>query len=314
MIAVFGRIRRIIGKYWSVDRKADATMVTGSKTMVRSAHDEGGDRLATPGRKSPDTPESLAELLTRLSGHREVTGIVLGGSHAAGRQTAWSDLDLLLVLRGPDLPFTLATTTVGGTLTEIVCCTAEDIHDARRGAPPAHWDRATYIRFLGGRILFDRDGSLAQAAAWAAAQPEPGPDVDPFSRWRHAQYNVRQTRRYLASGDEAARTAVVARMLYSLHDILRDYFTMREMAWPGDKEALAYWRDHEPELRRVWLAAVAETEIDRKIEAWVAMFPLVYARFRGLAGPEIDLIQPADGTTVEQAYVTWKTLINDASD
>lgn len=252
---------------------------------------------------------TLSELVELLTRNQDVAGIVLGGSHAADRQTSWSDLDLLLVLRSPELPFTHVTTTVGDTLAEIVCCSQDDHRRAMAGESPSRWDVATFVRFLRGRVLFDRDGSLAVAAAWAASRPSLGPDEDPYGRWRHAQYNVRQTRRYLASGNEAARTAVVARMLYQLHDVLRDYFTLRDMSWPGDREALAFWQTHEPALREAWLAAVAEPDIDRKVERWVTMFPLVYARFGGLAVSRDDLIQPADGATIKQARMHWKQLI-----
>lgn len=270
-----------------------------------------GERLSVPQLpwREKDAPATLEDLQARLARHVEVRGLVLGGSHGAGTQTAWSDLDLLLVLRGPGLPFTHITTSVGDMLTEIVCCTGEDLRRAEQGRSPAHWDAATFIRFLGGRVLFDCGGDVALATAWACAQPALGPSEDPYGRWRHAQYNVRQTRRYLDSGDEAARTAVVARMLYTLHDVLRDYFTMRDLAWPGDKEALTYWQRHEPALRVAWLAAVAETDIDRKVDRWPTMFSPVYARFGGLAGPEVDLIQPAHGTTIEQAYAAWTKLI-----
>lgn len=252
---------------------------------------------------------SLDDLVARLARRGEVAGLVPGGSHAAGRQTAWSDLDLLLVFRGPMVPFTHVTTTAGGTLTEIVCCTAGDLQAAMTGEAPAHWDAATFVRFLRGRVLFDRAGLLDVAVAWASSQPEPGPDLDPYGRWRHAQYNVRQTQRYLESGDAAARAAVVARMLYQLHDILIDYFMMRNMAWPGDKEALTFWQTNEPALREAWLAAVAVPDIDRKVEAWIAMFPSVYARFGGLATPEVELIQPGADMTIEQAYAAWRNVI-----
>lgn len=185
----------------------------------------------------------MAELVERLSSQQEIAGT--------------------------SLPFTHVTTTVGETLTEIVCCTVSDLGAAALGEVPAHWDRPTFIRFLGGRVLFDSDGSLA----------------------------------------EAAHAAVFARMLYSLHDILRDYFTVRGMAWPGDKEALTYWQDHEPALRAAWLAAVAATDMARKAAAWEALFPHVYAPLGG--GPALggDLIQPANGATVAQAKGTWNSLV-----
>lgn len=280
----------------------------GGRASLRPAPDELDSSSGELDRNLAGELETLRELVTRLSDHPDVTGIVLGGSHATGQQTAWSDLDLLLVFRGPDLLFTHVTTTIDETLTEIVCGTRDDLDRVMRGDAPSHWDAATFVRFLGGHVLFDRDDSLKTATAWALLQPALGPSEDPYGRWRHSHYNVRQTRRYLASGDESARAAVVARMLYSLHDILRDYFTMRDMAWPGDKDALAYWHVHVPALRRAWLAAVAETNIERKVNAWEAMFPLVYDRFGGSAPPELDLIQPANDTTIEQAYAFWKTL------
>lgn len=149
------------------------------------------------------------------------------------------------------------------------------------------------------------------STGWRAEQqrsPAPGPDVDPYSRWRHEQYNVRQTSRYLISGDEAATNAVVARMLYSLHDVLRDYFTMRGMAWPGDKEALTYWRAREPDLCSAWLATGAEADIARKVAGWEALFPRIYAPLNGFAPDEMDQIQPVARVSPERAISAWQTL------
>lgn len=246
--------------------------------------------------------ETLSGLINRFSMQRGA-GTRLGRSPAVGAQAAWSDLDLMLLFTGLALAFARIRTTVSGMLTEIVCCAVGDFRAVARGASPDHWGRDTLIRFLGGRIPFDGDGVVERAAQWAADQPVSGPDEDPYLGWRHARYNVRQTRRYLASGDEAARTAVAARTLYSL----RDCFAVRSKASPGDKEAVAHLRTKDPDLFSARSAAVAETDIARKVVAWEALFPR-FTHHRCLCSPDVELVQPVSGVGPEREVSAWRKL------
>lgn len=257
----------------------------------------------------------LDDLAARLARHPDVAGLVVWGSGADDEFKPASDLDLLLVWRSLRPPFSFVTTRLGVTLTEIQVVSLDDILAVMGGAEPAgEWGSDHIIEALHGRILLDADGTLAHAAAALRGRDLSDPSAaEVFESWRHAQYNVRQTRRYLASPDPDAQLAVEARLLYSIHFLLIHYFTVRRMRWRGDKEALRYWRQHEPALLADWRAAVRETDVDRKVVRYEAMHDRVYAPLGGAAPTDLDLVRPGSTATgddaPEQALRAWNDLL-----
>lgn len=260
--------------------------------------------------------DDLDGLVARLRRRRAVAGLVVWASGAEGSQKPDSDLDLLLVLRTPELPFTFVTTWLGETLTELQVVSLLDLHAVGAGTEPATgWGPDLIIEALRGQILLDPMGAVATAARLVNARELSAPTaMEAFENWRHAQYNVRQTRRYLASSDPDARLAVEARLLYSFHFLLIHYFTVRRLRWRGDKEALRYWRQHEPALLADWRAALAEPDLDRKVARYEACFDRVYGPLGGPAPLDLDLVQPGSTLTgddaPERAFQAWNDLIS----
>ena len=262
------------------------------------------------------TLSDLADLVAHLRRRPEVAGLVIWASGAGGSFGSDSDLDLLLVLHESELPFTFVTTRMGETLTELQVVSLADVRAVASGIEPGSgWGADLIIEALRGRILLDPAGVLAEVAEALRNRELATPTAaEAFECWRHAQYNVRQTRRYLASPDPDARLAVEARLLYSIHFLLIHYFTVRRLRWRGDKEALRYWRQHEPALLADWRSAVGELDLERKVTRYEACFDRVYAPLGGAAPADLDLVQP--GTTTvgddapERALRAWIDLVS----
>ena len=257
----------------------------------------------------------LDDLVARLCGKAEVAGLVVWGSGAAGAVKPESDLDVLLVWATADPPFTFVTTRVGAILAELQVVTVADVRLVVSGDDPqTAWGADVIVEALRGRILCDTGGVLATAKAQLASckLTTPSP-AEAFGSWRHAQYNVRQTRRYLLSPDPDARLAVEARLLYSFHFLLIHYFTVRGMRWRGDKEALRYWRTHEPALLHEWQAGLREPDLGRQVARYEAMHDRVYAPLGGLAPGDLDLVQSADhlagDDAPDRALQAWSELL-----
>jgi predicted nucleotidyltransferase len=263
---------------------------------------------------------ALAELdifVARLRHHSAVAGLVVYGSGAEEHVKPASDLDLLLVWGSGVPPFRHVTTRLGSILTELVVVSAEDVRLVASGADPiGEWGADVTIEALRGRILHDPSGVLAEAAARLKDRNLSAPSLaEGFGSWRHAQYNVRQTRRYLASPDPDARLAVEARLLYSFHFLLIHYFLVRGMRWRGDKEALRYWRTHEPILLAEWRTALREPDLDRQVARYEAMHDRVYAPLGGAAPDDVDLVEPGAAwvgdDAPERALRAWSELLRE---
>ncbi len=213
---------------------------------------------------------TLDAFLAALRSRAAVDGILLMGSTASGKLTAASDYDLLLILADDPAAPRMVVTWVDGRFTEVYCTPVSAL--ARIITAPTTWADASsegaVIRWLReGRIVHDRAGRLAAAQAVAQATP-PGPAAPPMGAywaWSDISYNVAQAKRYLASDDPVYREAVDFRLLYGLNDVMQAYFTVRDLPWRGEKEAIVYWMAHDPAYLAAFRAYFAETDRGRKV-------------------------------------------------
>lgn len=211
----------------------------------------------------------VAALRTRAA----VDGILLMGSTASDTLTAASDYDVLLILADDPAAPRMVLTWVDGRFTEVYCTPVTAL--ARLVTAPETWpdgsDEGETIRWLrDGRIAYDREGRLTAAQAVAQATP-PGPIAPPtgaYWAWGTLSYNVAQAKRYLSSDDPVYREVVDFRLLYGLYDVVRAYFTVRDLPWRGEKEAIKYWTAHDPAYLADFRACLAETDRARKVASY----------------------------------------------
>jgi hypothetical protein len=228
------------------------------------------------------TALTLDDFVARLAARPLIEGILFVGSTATERMTPTSDYDLLVVFESLPAPLRLVTTWVDGRLTEVFCTTTQAIAhvgEAEGGFAENSEEGALLTWLRSGRIAFDRRGVLrdARAAALNAAPPTPPSDDAAYEAWYKIGYSVAQTKRYLAANDPNAHVAVEMRLLYSLADVMTGYFTVRRMPWKGEKAAIRYWTDQDPEFLARFRACLAETDCRRKVERYKEVARLALA-------------------------------------
>jgi len=264
----------------------------------------------------------VAALRTRAA----VDGILLMGTTATGALTAASDYDMLLILADDPAVPRMVLTWVNGHFTEIYCTPVTAL--ARLTVAPETWpdssDEGATIRWLrDGRIVYDREGRLAAAQAVARATP-PGPIALPtgaYWAWGGLSYNVAQAKRYLASDDPIYREVVDFRLLYGLYDVVRAYFTVRDLPWRSEKDAIKYWMAHDPAYLAAFRVCLAETDRTRKVAGYEelaqrTLAPIGVLWERGTtivgagagwgAGPDTLAVPIAPAIAAAEAY--WQAL------
>ncbi len=266
---------------------------------------------------------TLNAFVTRLATRTVVDGILFMGSTGADKLTPTSDYDLLLILANDPAAPRMVVTWVDGHLTEIYCTPI--IALARIVAQPTAWregsDEGAVINWLrDGRIVHDRAGRLADAQAVARAAP-PLAVAAPegaYWAWGTLGYNVAQAKRYLTSDDPVYREVVDFRLLYSLAETMKAYFTVRGLPWRGEKEAILHWTAHDPAYLARFRACFAETDRVRKVahyeelarltlapvgELWATGTAMVGAGTGWGAGPD------ALRGPIEEANAFWQELV-----
>ncbi len=203
--------------------------------------------------QSPSLTEAwtLKEVVARLSAHEAVAGIVLLGSTGNESHTAYSDYDLLLVMREMSLRLYIVFTTIDGRLADIIFSDTQFIDQLLTAAEPMSDEPSTGLLrhwLQNGRVVYDSDGQIhvAQSKIKADSWLNIPDDKAVFAVWKGIHYNCHQTKRMLAADEEVYQTAVDLRLTYMIADVWLGYFTVRRLPWQGEKKAVRYWQTHDP--------------------------------------------------------------------
>jgi hypothetical protein len=223
-------------------------------------------------------------------------------------------------------PLYMVLTTIEGRLAEVYFTTTVAIGQIQALDRPTYGDTDETVAILWlqtGRIAFDRSGRLDRLRR--KVQADPWPDmaraneimtVDIYAYWWKINYNLRQTRRMLASDDPVYLMAVDIRLLYSLPEVLVGYERARRMPWRGEKELIRYLQQHDQAFLDLFRRCIAEPDRARKVDLYERAAALALAPIGGLWPPDATAVQihtdsAFQPTQIEHALMFWRSLIGD---
>ena len=218
---------------------------------------------------------TLEQLIRRLAAQPVVDGVLLMGSTAT-TLTPDSDYDLLLVVNELHAPAHLVVTTVDDRFTEVYVQTTAQIDDLINSKEPINthgFDSALVAWFQTGRVAWDRSGRLQRAQEQLRLNPRlvPPGDGDVYRTWFGINYNVVQTRRMLHAADSWYHQAVDFRLLYSLPEVVIGYLKVRGLPWQGEKWALRYLGNNDPQFLDLFQRCVATPDRSEKFVLYEQM-------------------------------------------
>lgn len=276
------------------------------------------------GLPTPTTSWTLDELLGELASHDHVNGVMLLGSTGTAVFTPTSDYDVLLVFSVLPAPLRIVNTWIDGRLAEIYCTTTAAIERILRA--PTLWpdtsEEATVLGWLkSSRVHFDRDGNLNRSQTRAAMVPTPELPGDHaiYEAWRKIGYNLAQVKRYLVADDPVSQTVIELRLLYSVDEVKAHYFTVRRLGWRGEKPAIRYWTDHDPDFLAKLREYFAETDRRERVALYEELAQLALAPVADLWGFAETAISlgaaygsggTLDAPSPVQARDYWQDLLN----
>jgi hypothetical protein len=253
---------------------------------------------------------TVDQLVARLAERKEVVGVLAIGSLGREALRPASDYDLVLVLRRAVRPWYVGVTEVDGRLTDLIFVDAGELGavlELDRPITPDH-PLAPVIRWLRqGRVLYSGDARLGEArekvgtGRWLL----PPTTAAAYDAWFRINYNLAQTRRLLAAKDALYRqTAAIRMALYGHSDLWFGYFSIRRRPWEGDKAAVRYLREADPEFLVVYERLLAAAGAEEKFSA--------YERAAALAAAPLGGVWPVGATVmnVEQGAGVWRALLD----
>lgn len=97
-----------------------------------------------------------------------------------------------------------------------------------------------------GRIVCDKNGRLNRLREGQIETEVP--DSRKHAVWFRINYDYLQSRRMFDSGDEAYLEVLEIRLPRAIYELMPEYMELRDVPYPGDKGAVAYFKAHNPEF------------------------------------------------------------------
>lgn len=209
-------------------------------------------RITTP---SSSDALTFEEVLRRLMASPAVDGIAEFGSRSAGYTNAWSDYDLLILVRAVPAPVFQMVTTIDGRLADIVLvdvATADTLLTAAGPPEPQSFAGLFAQKMRTAQIVYDASDRLHKvkqlvAAVQAAPAAQRSRLHDAYADWFWLSFGLLQLERMASSHDPVYQTAVDMMLTACLPGAWRAYFACRALPWEGEKAAVRYWEEHDAE-------------------------------------------------------------------
>ena len=225
--------------------------------------------------------KTVDALLRRLEAHPDVTGLIRYGSDHREDNYSVGDYDLFVVVSSWQPPVESLHFNVGETPVDLNLLTLQRLSelDSEFTFPQ--------LALQDGTLLFDRTGQVGPALTrlkdmFSQTRPEPLSAHDAaFMRHGH-RHLLEKVRGRLES------EPLLADFLLSVNPywLLETYFRTRQLPFYGEKRALAYWRQHEPEIYGVLEAFYGTADLKERFKLTERLTELVLEPVGGAWQPD----------------------------
>lgn len=217
---------------------------------------------------------TLQEFITRLKRSEFVAAVAIIGSAGEATINPASDYDILIVLDEPPVPLAGGVAFVEGRFTDIVVMISEQVRrlsEADYSQISMNSPEGVFLRWMqAARLEFDRAGYLEKirSQCLGGLSLRPPNEGEIYSRFDRASYNLAHTRRMLSSYDPDYLMAIDMRLLYQMADLMVDCFLVRRLPWQGEKQAIRYWRTHDPGYLDLFMRCINQDDRERKVDLY----------------------------------------------
>ncbi|MEK7116613.1 MAG: nucleotidyltransferase domain-containing protein [Patescibacteria group bacterium] len=191
--------------------------------------------------------KGLDKIIEKLKSNNDVDAVFITGSHSNQEAKAYSDIDLVVILKENKNELYSLYRWIDGIFADIFFF---DLTDLKRienqiGKYENLMDSAFMSWLKKADIKFDKSGSLSELKNKANGIEEfliPAKDKDSF--WQKINYNFVANKRYFESNDPLYLEALELRLLYSVIEVICGYIAFRDIPWRGEKEAVKYLKNN----------------------------------------------------------------------
>ena len=221
---------------------------------------------------------SLSEVIDHLSRSPRVKALFTTGTTATGLGPS-SDIDLVVILDTNEDGIKSAYTMIGSRFADIFFFDVDFVNRvAQLKSVPANGFEGIFVTWLAkGKIEKDERGLLAEVKKQSEVTAKRF-DISFEEKqgiWFKANYNFIANQRYFRSEEELYHKALEIRLLYSVTELIVAYFTLRDLPWRGEKEAMGYFERDDTGMLQLFMDYVRSPSLTQRFDLYEKLFKAV---------------------------------------
>jgi predicted nucleotidyltransferase len=217
-------------------------------------------------RKSNTKDKELDSVIKILTDKSEVDSILVLGSVKTNDFKPYSDIDLVVVLDESVKPkLSSCFCHIGQNIGDIYFFYTDKIDKLISSYEKLDINsiEGKLVYWLGtGEILCDKNGRLKKLKGKQIKTEIT--DSRKYQGWFRINFNYAHNLRMFNSKDALYRQALEVRLLYTTMELLPYYLELRNIPWRGEKAAVNYFRESQPEFLGKFFACIRAKDLDTK--------------------------------------------------
>lgn len=265
---------------------------------------------------------TFEETVRRLAAAPTVEGLAIFGSRPNNQENPVSDFDLLVLINAQPVAIFQLFTHIDGRMADIVIIHSETV------ARLLGLDETVTLRSAegmlvhkvwGAEIVYDPSGLLnrlqlhvhrrSTVTDWLHFASE----QEQYSTWFWQNHGLAHVKRMSQSTDPIYLTAADMMLMTGLAGLCRSYFVARQLLWEGEKAALRYLQEHDPNFLLAFQACFAMVDRKTKVAHFEQLLATALAPIAPLWNDGVAAVYLQDPaampTQVADALTHWESLL-----
>lgn len=222
---------------------------------------------------------SLKELLDNLKSSPRVRGIFLTGTTATTLNSA-SDIDIVVLLDKNTEELKSIYTTIDNRFSDVFFFDLDFLAELNNATEVSanNFDGMFLNWLINGKVEYDPDNLLLPLKIKATETPalQKVHESEKRDFWIKINYNFIANLRYFNATDELYHKALEIRLLYSVVELITAYFSLREIAWRGEKVALKFFEENDTNYLATFEAYSKSNSLFEKMDNYQKLFFLTF--------------------------------------
>jgi len=246
--------------------------------------------------------KSLDKIIEKLKLNDDVDAVFLTGSHGTQEAKAYSDIDLVVILKENKNNLYSLYRWIDRVFAEVFFF---GLADLRRISESKNIDSENFDAILldwikKSNIYFDKSGVLTDLKSKAL-------EIDTLHQsdkskkgfWQKINYNFVCNKRYFESNDPLYLEALELRLLYSVIEVICGYIALRDIPWRGEKKAVLHLKNNASDFYNSLQKYLKTDSLELRFKYYLEMLDLVFTNEYKKWTEKDEIILKKDFSVVE---------------